>query len=135
MTKHLRRKSCPFCGSNNTKIDLGNPAENLPAYVFCRSCVAVGPSAETDWEALSKWNYREAQPQLTENLLNIHKVSMILGISRSTIYRLLQEGKFPRPIQPKGTKLNRWSLAEIEAYRDESASLRTDKVEIEDRYN
>jgi len=132
MINHQKILPCPFCGSTNVKIDPGNSMDNIPAYVFCRNCVTVGPSAPSDWEAKIKWNLRENNPQMVDQLLNIRQVSYILGVSRATIYRLLQKGNFPKPIHPKGTKLNRWLVAEIEAYKDESTMFRNQSDILQD---
>ncbi len=40
----------------------------------------------------------QAAQQLTDFLLRRKEVERITGISRSTIYRLVKSGKFPRPV-------------------------------------
>lgn len=45
-------------------------------------------------------------------LLNIKEVSKITGISRPSIYRLMNEGNFPKPLK-LAPKTVRWSLATL----------------------
>lgn len=41
----------------------------------------------------------EDKPQPTPSLLRINKVSELIGLSRASIYKLISEGKFPKPKQ------------------------------------
>lgn len=52
---------------------------------------------------------------MTTRLLNLRKVCEITGQSRSTIYRLMGERLFPRPVRI-GLRNNGWVEAEIEAH-------------------
>jgi prophage regulatory protein len=52
------------------------------------------------------------------SLIRILAVSESLGIGRSTVYKLLSEEKFPRPIR-LGPMTVRWRLEEVETWRDE----------------
>jgi prophage regulatory protein len=49
---------------------------------------------------------------LEESLLNFHQVSELVRLSRSCIYNLIKDGKFPKPL--KITKYaSRWKKSEI----------------------
>jgi prophage regulatory protein len=50
--------------------------------------------------------------QLTDFLLRRKEVELIAGISRSSIYRLIKAGKFPRPVS-LGTGAVRWKKSSI----------------------
>ena len=51
-------------------------------------------------------------------LMRIADVCELLGISRSTIYKRVSDGTFPRPIQV-GPRAVRWHVDDIVAWRDE----------------
>ena len=48
-------------------------------------------------------------------LLRRQDVEALTGFSTSTLYRLMDEGKFPEPIRI-GPSSNRWPIAEIKAW-------------------
>jgi prophage regulatory protein len=50
--------------------------------------------------------------QLTERLIRFPELKTICGLSRSTVWRLESEGKFPRSIRISKRALG-WSLMEI----------------------
>ena len=50
-----------------------------------------------------------------ERLLRRREVEKITGLSRSSIYRLMPLGLFPRPVQV-GPKAVRWRLSDIRAW-------------------
>jgi len=49
-------------------------------------------------------------------LLRRRDVSEMLGIAASTIYRMMQDSEFPRPISI-GLRAVRWRIEDIEAWR------------------
>lgn len=51
---------------------------------------------------------------MTNNLLRLAEVRKIIPLSRPTIYRRIQEGKFPAPI--KDGRCSLWNEAEVRAY-------------------
>ena len=50
-----------------------------------------------------------------DRLMRRREVEKILGISRSSIYRLMQEGRFPRPVRI-GPAAVRWRASDITAW-------------------
>jgi len=54
----------------------------------------------------------------TERLLRRREVEAITGLSRSGLYRLMEEGEFPRPLRV-GRASVRWRLSEVQAWIDE----------------
>ena len=52
---------------------------------------------------------------MNERLLRRRKVEKITGLSRSTIYRLMQESDFPRPVRI-GPGSVRWKVSDIKAW-------------------
>ena len=52
----------------------------------------------------------------SETLLRLPTVRARTGLGRSTVYRLIDEGKFPRPVQLGGTTLVAWVQSEIDAW-------------------
>lgn len=51
----------------------------------------------------------------TEQLLRLPAVENLVGYKRSTIYRLIQSGKFPAPV-PLGARAVAWPLSLIESW-------------------
>jgi prophage regulatory protein len=49
-------------------------------------------------------------------LLRRRDVSEMLGIAASTIYRMIQDREFPRPLSI-GSRAVRWRIEDIEAWR------------------
>ena len=49
-------------------------------------------------------------------LLRRREVEQETGLSRTSIYRLMDEGKFPRPLRT-GTRAVAWPTSEIEAWK------------------
>lgn len=52
----------------------------------------------------------------TAKTLNICEVAEYIGVSRRTIYNMVDQGRFPvKPI--KGTKPRRWNIDAVEKWR------------------
>ena len=65
----------------------------------------------------------DSAERIAERLINIRQVSEIVGLSRSVIYRLIREGKFPPPL--KITKYaSRWKISEINQWIDSFSDTR-----------
>jgi predicted DNA-binding transcriptional regulator AlpA len=52
-----------------------------------------------------------------ERLLRIDEVRKIIPLSRPTIYRRIQEGKFPAPL--KDGRCSLWEESKVRAYADQ----------------
>ena len=52
---------------------------------------------------------------ISDRLLRRREVETITGLSRSTIYRLMQESDFPRPVRI-GPGAVRWKVSDIKAW-------------------
>ena len=52
---------------------------------------------------------------MTDIMLRREEVETICGLTRSTIYRLMREEKFPLPLQI-GPRAVRWPASEIESW-------------------
>ena len=52
---------------------------------------------------------------MKDRLLRRREVEIITGLSRSSIYRLMKEGDFPRPVRVGPTAV-RWRESDIEAW-------------------
>ena len=52
---------------------------------------------------------------MNKRLLRRREVEKITGIGRSTIYRFMQEGDFPRPVKV-GPSAVRWRESEVNAW-------------------
>ena len=54
---------------------------------------------------------------LNKKLLTLKEVVALVSMSRSTIYRGMEAGWFPRPLKI-GSRMVRWTVADIDAYLD-----------------
>ena len=55
---------------------------------------------------------------MNDRLLRIDQVKEISGIGKTMIYRLVREGRFPKPFKPGGSA-SRWSETEVLAWREQ----------------
>jgi len=55
---------------------------------------------------------------MARSIWRINKVTAECGISRSKVYELMKEGKFPRPVKIVG-KINGWNSEQVERWIDE----------------
>ena len=60
-----------------------------------------------------------------DRLLRRRQVEEITGMSRSSIYRLMQNGEFPRPVRVGPTAV-RWRESEITAWLESRPVARSD---------
>ncbi len=60
---------------------------------------------------------------MNERLLRRREVERITGVSRSSIYRLMQDSDFPRPVRI-GPGAVRWKASEIMAWIDSRPVVR-----------
>ena len=60
---------------------------------------------------------------MIEQMLTAHEVGARCGISRTTIYRLMRDGVFPRPI-PAGRRAVRWLEREVVGWQEQQMSAR-----------
>lgn len=65
----------------------------------------------------------------SSRLYRLPKLREVTALSTTTIYRLIREGRFPRPIRVLGTHVSAWLASEVDdwlkcqvAARDSSAS-------------
>ena len=47
-----------------------------------------------------------------ERLLNVREVTELIGVSRSTLHRMVSDNRFPTPIRV-GLRAVRWRLSEV----------------------
>jgi prophage regulatory protein len=51
-----------------------------------------------------------------ERLIRLNEVRLLVGLTNSTIYRLMSEGRFPKQLHPFGNKCARWRASEINSW-------------------
>ncbi len=52
---------------------------------------------------------------MNEKLLRRREVEELTGLSRASVYRLISEGEFPRPVRVSATAV-RWKASDIDAW-------------------
>jgi len=58
-------------------------------------------------------------PDMQPVLLRRKQVEALIGFGKSTIYRLIEQGKFPSPIYPAGTSISAWVASEVQDWLNE----------------
>ena len=53
--------------------------------------------------------------QISQKLLSLKQVIAMVGLTKSTIYRLMEAGDFPRPLK-LGSRCVRWLVDEVNAW-------------------
>lgn len=53
--------------------------------------------------------------QMQKTVLRMPDILALLGISKATLYRMVEEGRFPAPFKI-GKRLNGWRLTDIQAW-------------------
>jgi prophage regulatory protein len=53
--------------------------------------------------------------QPTESLLRLPEVEAVVGLKKSKLYTLIQEGRFPQPVK-LGTRSVRWKASAVYAW-------------------
>jgi len=66
---------------------------------------------------------RTPAPLAYDRLLKLNDVKEVVGLGKTFIYKLIQEGQFPAPYKPGGTA-SRWSENEISDWLSACASQR-----------
>ena len=60
---------------------------------------------------------RTTSPQNVERLLRMRELESLVGVKRSTIHRLVSQGRFPPPLHPFGHgRVAAWKATEIAAW-------------------
>lgn len=52
---------------------------------------------------------------IKKQVMNLNDVLALLGISKSTLYRLIDAGSFPKPFK-LGVRLNAWRVETVETW-------------------
>jgi prophage regulatory protein len=51
-----------------------------------------------------------------ERLMRLKEIRLLTGLGNSTIYRLIDEGRFPKQLHPLGNKVAAWRASEVHAW-------------------
>jgi prophage regulatory protein len=52
-----------------------------------------------------------------DTLLRVPDVLAAAGVSRSTLYEMMESGNFPRPVKPNDDRAVRWLASEVVAWQ------------------
>jgi prophage regulatory protein len=111
------------------------PHMNVPRQSSGLSCVIEAPSAPETGQQISpqaparhlgEVSGRRAAPEaatMTDRFISIHEVRDRTSLSKTHIYRLMDRGRFPRPV-PLGPRRVAWREGEVEAWMEERVSER-----------
>lgn len=59
-----------------------------------------------------------------DRLLKLDEVKQLANVGKTTIYRLMAEGKFPQKCNPLGSSTSRWSEREVTAWVEAQLAAR-----------
>ena len=65
---------------------------------------------------------------MVDNFLRIPDVLAAAGVSRSTLYEMMEVGKFPKPVNPTDDRAVRWLASEVAEWQQQRIAAR-DKME------
>ena len=68
------------------------------------------PSGKTRYQPAS------ARGPPDERLIRMREVQGLTGLGRSTIHRLIAQGRFPKQIHPFGNRMAAWRYSEVSAW-------------------
>ena len=51
-----------------------------------------------------------------ERLIRMRELTRLVGAGRSTIHRLVADGRFPRPIYPYGNRIAAWRSTDVQQW-------------------
>ena len=63
--------------------------------------------------------------QTDERLIRLKDIRAMTGLGNSTIYRLIEQGRFPKQLHPLGNKIAAWRASEVQAWITERVSGKT----------
>ncbi len=52
-------------------------------------------------------------PVIEDSFLDLETVKQVTSLSKTTIYSLIAEGKFPQPVKITGTRRSAWRASEL----------------------
>ena len=61
--------------------------------------------------------------------MRIRAVQEATGLGRSTIYRLVKQGRFPGPVKPLGSRTTAWRSSEVLAWQQCVIAKRDDETD------
>jgi prophage regulatory protein len=56
---------------------------------------------------------RTEPPKNVERLVRMRELNRLVGLGRSTIHRLVAQGRFPEPLHPFGNRIAAWRYSEV----------------------
>ena len=71
---------------------------------------------------MPKTNCGDVLGNVPERLMRLKEIRAVTGLGNSTIYRLIEQGRFPTAIHPLGNRLAAWRASEIHAWVAERAA-------------
>ena len=63
-----------------------------------------------------------------DTFLRVPDVLAAAGVSRSTLYEMMESGKFPRPVKPNDDRAVRWLASEIADWQKARIAARDNAV-------
>ena len=60
--------------------------------------------------------------------LRLDYVMELTGMSKSKIYRLIAEGRFPKPIHPANSRISAWVAGEVDEWLTEQINKEREQV-------
>jgi prophage regulatory protein len=65
---------------------------------------------------------------MVDNLLRIPAVLAAAGVCRSTLYEMMEAGKFPKPVKPNDDRAVRWLASEVVDWQKARIAARDNAV-------
>jgi prophage regulatory protein len=65
---------------------------------------------------------------MVDSFLRIPDVLVAAGVSRSTLYEMMEAGKFPKPVKPNDDRAVRWLASEVADWQKARIAARDNAV-------
>ena len=59
---------------------------------------------------------RSEPPHNVERLIRMRELKTLVSLGPSTIYRLINEGRFPKPLHPFGNRIAAWRSTDVQQW-------------------
>lgn len=85
-------KPCPFCGTEAELLFSKGESGKKYYWVACKKCNCLQTIFDTPQEAISAWNYRPIEDNLSEQVEKLKKEKELLRDALDVVYTFLEPG-------------------------------------------
>jgi prophage regulatory protein len=61
---------------------------------------------------------------MVDTFLRVDVVLDAAGVNKSTLYKMIRAGQFPKPVKPNDDRMSRWLASEVAAWQQAKVTAR-----------